>query len=273
MPDMISDATSSYESYRMRQLAYWKKEDDMLARMPKYEEKRDEHRARAQRLLSEKRIELTDRKAMLALWQEEMDAFWNAGALASAPAYERGYTSRALLELALERNRDDFDLLVALRDTLTSLAPMSSADSKPNLYAYDVLWPVVNRLKELVESGARPADFQCYDVMVDWTSFARKIGDQRKVTAAWQWLVDHAQEGGWASDIPILKRGVESTRAGDRYGFNIYIERMGNDPIDNIVRFQHGRALCSLRGSKYRREHIVRSTEVKNRRIGFMRSP
>jgi hypothetical protein len=261
---MVRTATVT-EPTQEGKLAYWKKEDEVLTRMEDYEKVRDRMRAKAEELVQRNSLRWADTDQIVALAQEELDRFWQAGSLVSPQAYESGYLARAVMEIAAEKDPDNFRLLDALKETINSTTPYFLADYTRNPKAYEALWPIVDRQRQLVLSGKHPVDIMAYDAMVDWAWLALGKRGPKETTVAWEWLVENAEKGGWTSNMKLLRGGVNLSRQGIKFGFNQFIDRMGDDPMDNIVRYAHGRRLPSLKGSKYRRSHVVRASSVRAR--------
>jgi hypothetical protein len=244
--------------------AYWRQEDAVLAKAPRYEDLRDQLRRKAADLLAQESITWEDTSRTAALAQNVLDDYWAKGSLMSPAAYESGYLARAILETALERNPNDFLLLDALREAVDATCPYYFADYRKNHYALDALWPIVEGQKQMLLQGRHPPDLLAFDAMYAWIAVVvGRTRDTRNAITGWKWLLENADKGGWSKVKPDLKMGLANAENGMPTGFNIYIERLGHDALATQSFFAHGRRLFTLRGSKYRRSHSVRYWDSK----------
>ena len=113
--EQLAELERRYEildSQQSGHLYYWQAEDEVLKKMPLYDAVRDQYRAEAEAAIAVRGAAGAD--ALLALAQAELDAYWDAGSLSSRDSYSHGYLARAILELAVENDPENFKLLYGL---------------------------------------------------------------------------------------------------------------------------------------------------------------
>ncbi len=241
-----------------RQL-YWQSEDRILRKIPKFDDVRQATKKSASEIMEARSTGWEETEAVLELAQTELDAFWDAGGLGSSQAYGHGYLARAILEVALDHAPANFRLLALLRETVSATMPMVFADYRRNDDAVKVLWSIVERQRELVESGRAPPSPMTFDAMYDWIQLVvLRTGRPQEAAPAWKWLVENAEAGGWAGISDICKRGLEAARRGRNYSAMIYICPQSDAQADKafVVKAMHGRRLRSLKGSRERRAQL-----------------
>jgi hypothetical protein len=228
--------------------------------MPKYNAIEKSAREKAARSVSAEPMGWKDTKAVLEIAQRELDLFWDSGSLISPEAYEHGYVARAILEMALEYHPDDFSLFHSLVEVINSTNPLLFADYQENTEVLNMVWPILERQRELVESGKVEPSPMAFDAMYDWALVAvKRSGKPEDSIPAWEWLLKNAQAGGWDAISDICKRGLQAAKDGIRYGGNIYVEIEVEGQADRTMNIEAkaGRRLMSLKGSKERREIII----------------
>lgn len=236
---------------------YHRAEDEVYARVEKYDDVKDRMRQAAIAELDARAIALEDTQALLEAAREVLDVFWEAGGLASAAAYENGYLARAMVELALEGGAEDFELLSMQREAVSSTVPLRFAGYQVNENASSVLWPILQKQRELIISGKAPLSSEAMLAMYDWTSEART----ESAVAGWEWMVENADACGWSKMKPVLEKGLQVTRAGGNFGTNLYAwpARSRQEHLKILATFSRG--LPSQKGSREYREKVIRVWE------------
>ena len=236
---------------------YHRVEDEVYASVEKYDDVKDRMKEAAAAQLDARAIALEDTPALLEAAREELDIFWEAGGLASAAAYENGYLARAMVELALEGGADNFELLSMQREAISSTVPLYFAGYQVNENASSVLWPILEKQRELIISGKVPLSSEAMLAMYDWTSEART----ESAVAGWEWMVENADACGWSKMTPALERGLQVARAGGGFGTNLYAwpAQSREEHLKILATFSRG--LPSQKGSREYREKAIRVWE------------
>lgn len=235
---------------------YWQIEDQALRRIPKFDDVREVARKTASEAVAAESIGWQQTDKILELAQARLDAFWDAGSLASPEAYEHGYVARAILEIALEHNPENFRLLDLLRESINSTMPVRFADYKRNHDAIEALWTIVEQQRALIDSGKVPPSPMAFDAIYDWIQLVvLRSGSPQDSVPGWKWLLENAEAGGWGSISDVCRRGLEAARQGRKYSAMIYIYPQTDAQPDEVIRVKamHGRRLASLKGSRHRR--------------------
>lgn len=255
-PEAVADGNSLLWLEGVK--AYWAKEDEVLASVAKYEDVKDAMRVKAAEML--KGVDAADTKAIVALAQGEIDAFYDSGSLIEPASYEHGYLARAIMELAVEKDPENFELLTDLKEAIGTTLPIHNSEYHPNDAATEALWPVVEKQKELIFAGRVPPSPEAMLAVFDWCSLVvRKTHDTKAQLEGWQWLVDNADAGGWPKVKPMFEKAVECAKQGTNWGMNLYAYPGGPD-MDEYARVMrvNWRGLESRRGSREYREKAVK---------------
>lgn len=188
-------------------------QDEAYRRAPRYAQAREQAARDAEALLSSRGIAIMDTEEVLALVQEELDAFYDAGGLDSAEAYRYGYTARALCEKALAADGENFVLLTALRESISTTALFYWCDYMPNEDSDGDLRQVLEKQKAMVLSGKVPLSPDAMLVMYDWQHMVGREGyTDPAYLETWQWIVDNAVACGWGAAKPLLDRGLADAK-------------------------------------------------------------
>jgi hypothetical protein len=251
---------------------YWRKEDEIYDASPRYPEVRDEYRKKAQELLAA--LPAADPGAMLELAQRELDAFWDAGGLASAQSYEHGYLAWAVMEIACEREGENFALLRGLSDAASTMTIALDASEKEfRKEAFAVLWPVVQRQHELIVSGKAPSSPEAMIAMGDWTNMCmmKALFDggskqewAKVMVPGYEWLVANAEACGCGKTLPDLRARLSFARDGQPAAAGFF----STGAIDLgkaeglILWAQHHRRMVTIRGSRRYRGSLLKMWEL-----------
>jgi hypothetical protein len=197
--------------------AFWRNEDKAYENMPAYSTVRDEYVRKANSEFEDVLL-AGDIAKIRASALNKLDAFWGANPASPSPeAYQKAYEARALLEIALEKKPDDFDLLDSLREAIGAAEPLLIFDKDSGKYiknnaAIEDLLSVLEREKQLVLGGKQPIDRKSFDVMCDWTYLHGSKPDQ--AVEGWKWLTDNAVKAGYKGDLTPFASGLASAQAG-----------------------------------------------------------
>jgi hypothetical protein len=244
------------------QNAFWKVEDSVYARVPRYAEVESQYRTLAEATYRSRGLTPVDVTAVRDFARAELDVFWDKGSLSSPEGYGHAYLARAVLEIAVEKNPEDFWLLSDLKEAISSASPFWFADKRPsfNPQAYEELWPIVDKQKKLVDAGKVPLSPQAMLAMYDWVSLVGPAtGNPKAAVDGWQWLVDNADTGGWGKMKELFGRGLSVAKEGSPFNTNLYAYPgdLVNGMLDTSEITKHARRLESLKGSRKYREKAV----------------
>jgi hypothetical protein len=231
----------------------WAEEDEVYAKAPRYDSVKADMQGKAEEIL--KSINRSDTEAVIALAQKELEAFWDAGGLASPESYEHGYVARAIAESALERESENFALLSLLRESISVTTPLHSAAYKANPEMKKDLWPVVEKQREMILAGRVPLSSETMCAMVDWAHMASlATKDVRAPLPGYQWLRDNADAAGWSSIKPYFQQAVDGVKSGGGISIQLYTTPYDGKPHGELERLMAttGRMLPSVKGpAKY----------------------
>ena len=264
--EQLEELDKRYETIERRRsghLYFWQAEDEVLRKMPLYDTVRDQYRAEAEAAIAVRGAAGAD--ALLALAQRELDAFWDDGSLSSRDSYPHGYLARAILELAVENDPDNFRLLYGLAEAITTTMPAEYPSFHPNKDAAIAVWPPLNKMKELIMSGRVEPSPDAMLVMYDWAHAAPLVGVPIEDTVSvCQWLVDNADNGGWANMKGIFTVGRDSAKDGKMWAAYIRVLPQSPNSLygdssdeDKPIEWANARRLALCRGSKAWREKAV----------------
>jgi len=211
-------------------------QDEVRGGWPKYADLRDSLRQELEQKLNLKSCSLADLVQLGVLLREK---YWDVGGDLSPTGYRYGYLARVLLESAHAREPNDLAVGDELVETIISMG--IGRDS----------WDVLGELRAAqfrqacaeVERGRQPvwADFAR---SVDLVNLSRKPAERISVI---DWLVGHAQAGGWTAYLDLLE-WMRSHATAEGLGYNIYTPSGSDYPEE----FRYGPRLPSFKGPQKR---------------------
>ncbi len=212
--------------------------DEVMGAWPKYADLRDSLRQELDEKLNLKSCSVGELVRFGILLREK---YWDVGGDFSPTSYRYGYMSRVLLEIAHAREPNDLAIGDELAETIMAIQTTGRED----------FWPVLRELRAAqfrqacaeVEGGRRPV----------WEDFARgcdmtylfgyRRGPEEGIAVA-DWLISHAQAGGWTAYLSLLEQIRSQLAQGRGLGYNIYTPVGSKYPEE----FRYGNRLPSFRG-------------------------
>lgn len=254
---------ANMQTIHRSQNAIWANEDETYLSMPKYDEVRDKILEKADELLGS--IDGDDADAIAQLAQEQLDAFWDKGSLAEEEAYVHGWLARGVLELALEKDPENFHLLSLLKEAIGSVT-LVRVKGEVGLNPFLEMWPVLDKQEKLIRAGKVEPSPEVMLAMYDWSRAV--LAAKRNLKAGvpgWEWMVENAESCGWGKLEPILAMGLESNRKGIPVCPTLFV--LSPDDVggrDNwvVMNARHQRRPCEIIGSKAYRENVMPLWEV-----------
>jgi hypothetical protein len=213
--------------------------DEVMSRWPKYADLRDSLRQELDQKLTLESCSV-DRLVQLGVLLREK--YWDVGGDFSATSYRYGYMARVLLEIAHAREPND----LAVGDELAeAIMATQTTASGPDF------WPVLTPL--------RAAQFRQVRAEVDegrppvWEDFARVddlvylYSEPADRVPVIEWLVEHAQAGGWTGYLRLLE-WMQAHAEHGHLGYLIYTAAGSKYPEE----FRYGGRLPSFKGPRKR---------------------
>jgi len=211
--------------------------DKVMGAWPKYADLRDSLRQELDEKLNLKSCPV-DKLVQLGVLLREK--YWDVGGDFSSTSYRYGYMARVLLELAHAQEPNDLTIGDELAEAIMSIETLKGED----------FWPALRELRAAqfrqacaeVESGRQPV----------WEDFARGCDltilfyyerPEEAVPVA-DWLISHAQAGGWAGYMDLLERIRSRLTTKGGLWYNIYTPPGSAYPEE----FRYGNRLPSFRG-------------------------
>lgn len=217
--------------------------DEMMGAWPKYAHLRESLRQELDQKLDLKSCPVDELVRLGTLLREK---YWDVGGDLSPTSYRYGYMARVLLEIAHAQEPNDLAIGDEWAETIMSVETMSMRES---------FWPVLRELRAAqfrqacaeVAGGRQPV----------WEDFARgcdmtylfsdRRGPEEGVPVV-DWLIDHAQTGGWTAYLDLLEQMRSQLAQGSGLGYNIYTPVGSKYPEE----FRYGSRLPSFRGPQRR---------------------
>ena len=257
---------ANMEKVNLSQNAVWRKEDEVYLRMPKYDEVRDKILEKADELLAS--IDGDGADAIAQLAQEQLDAFWDKGSLAEEEAYVHAWLARAVLELALEKDPENFHLLSLLKEAIGSVT-LRLVKGEDVSEAFLEVWPVVEKQEKLIRDGKVAPSPEVMVAMMDWIHVAPRAKRRRlKITIpAHEWMIDNAEACGWGELKAEIEEGLGYCRKGTGFFWKtpyLLPAEGGQAGLSRwaALKARHERRPCVLRGSREYREKTELLWEV-----------
>lgn len=225
-----------------------KTQDRIVATWPDYDHVQDKLALELSEKLGANNLSQEQIKATAVALRER---FWKEGGCLSETSYPYAYAARLLLENLHQQVPNDLAVTDELVETL---------QSAEFIFLYDADTDELRRNTSFLQRLTELRSLQFEQIQreqnsgrtVDWADFVRvndlaflysKVDfDMALVTS--QWLLDHAEAGGWTAYLQPLKDMHENFSQGIRSGFNIYAHTNTRYPEE----FRYGRRLLSFKG-------------------------
>jgi outer membrane lipoprotein-sorting protein len=238
----------------------WKAQFEIMSEWPAYSDLKQELYEELQTKLD---IANLSNEQLMATAIALREKFWDEGGRLSPTSYPYGYAALILLEIAREKNPEGLVIVDELVETIQTIESLLIFNKDTNertgnmelrMRLKQIRVEQFEQIKQELESERDPTweDFvRANDlaILCGWT----KDFEQGLNVAAW--LIDNAEQGGWAAYLQPLENMQNHFNNGSGFNYNIFISTGTSFPED----YRYG-GLPSFKGPRKRKatpSHII----------------